>query len=64
MMDDDDLAGYLTVKEFCHRSGIGKTFFYEQVKAGRIRTFKVSYKKTLVPRSELGWLARGESEAA
>ena len=40
-----------TVAEFCQSLSIGKTHFYEEVKAGRINILK-SGRKTLVPVSE------------
>lgn len=38
-------------REFCRAVGIGKTHFYKQVKAGKIKTIKDG-RKTLVPVSE------------
>lgn len=40
-----------TVAEFCHSLSIGKTRFYAEVKAGRIKVLK-SGRKTLVPIGE------------
>ena len=40
-----------TVAEFCESVAIGKTRFYAEVKAGRIKILK-SGRKTLVPLSE------------
>lgn len=39
------------VSDFCRAHGIGRTFFYEEVKRGEIRTIKVG-SRTLVPDSE------------
>lgn len=40
-----------TVNEFCEALRIGRTFFYSEVKAGKIKIRKAG-RKTLVPRSE------------
>lgn len=59
-------ASPLTVREFCERVRIGKTFFYEQVKAGRIEIMKAG-RKTLVPADQVEFwnaLCRGASGAA
>ncbi|MEG3620342.1 DNA-binding protein [Magnetovibrio sp. PR-2] len=46
------------VNDFCRAHGIGRTFFYEQVKLGKISTIKVG-NRTLVPDSEaLAWQER------
>lgn len=38
--------------EFCDALSIGRTMFYQQLKAGRIRVLKVGT-RTLVPASEV-----------
>jgi excisionase family DNA binding protein len=43
--------GAITVDGFCDRYNIGRTTFYSEVKAGRIRPVKVG-RKTLVPEME------------
>ena len=44
------------VKEFLAAYGIGRTKFYEEVKAGRLKTRKVG-KRTLITRSDAdAWL--------
>jgi excisionase family DNA binding protein len=49
--------GAITVDGFCHRFSIGRTTFYAEVKAGRIRPVKVG-RKTLIPEAEVErWLA-------
>jgi excisionase family DNA binding protein len=40
-----------TVEEARHMMNIGRTKFYEEVKAGRLRTVKLG-KKTLIPAAE------------
>jgi len=39
--------GAMTVKEFCRKYGIGRTKFYEEINAGRLRAVKCG-KRTLV----------------
>jgi len=41
----------LSVSEFCNSCAIGRSLFYEEVKAGRIKVLKVG-KRTLVPATE------------
>jgi excisionase family DNA binding protein len=49
--------GAITVDGFCDRYNIGRTTFYAEVKAGRIRPVKVG-RKTLIPEPEAArWLA-------
>ncbi|MCW8916744.1 MAG: hypothetical protein OQK24_12950 [Magnetovibrio sp.] len=46
------------VDDFCRAHGIGKTFFYEEVKKGNLKIIKVG-SRTLVPDSEArAWQAR------
>lgn len=48
----------LSVAEFCQAVGIGRSFFYEQLKAGRIKAVKAG-RRTLVPATEVAnWLGR------
>jgi excisionase family DNA binding protein len=48
----------LSVAEFCAAAGIGRSFFYQEVKAGRIMVLKAG-RRTLVPTTELNnWLER------
>lgn len=55
-MSNED-RGARSVAEFLLWAGIGKTQFYEEVKAGRLRVVKVGT-KTLVPdESGKAWLA-------
>lgn len=54
--DDDDLGAF-TVAEFCRRFSIGVTSFYEQVKAGRLRTVKVGRKTLVLRRDARAWIA-------
>lgn len=47
-----------SVTEFCASTGVGKTRFYAEVAAGRIRPVKCG-SRTLIPASELqAWLER------
>ena len=39
------------VDDFCHAHGIGRTFFYDEVKKGEIKPIKIG-RRTLVPDSE------------
>lgn len=48
---------FLTVPQFLREFPVGRTRFYEEVKAGRIRIIK-SGSRTLVPASELDRLER------
>lgn len=52
--ENDKTTGKLlfSVKEFCEIVGIGRTTFYQEVKAGRIKAKKMG-RSTLIPKSEL-----------
>ena len=39
------------VDDFCRAHGVGRTFFYEQVKHGKIKIIKIG-SRTLIPDSE------------
>jgi excisionase family DNA binding protein len=52
MHTDGTPRAALTVAAFCEALSIGRTTFYEQVRAGRIRVLKVGT-RTLVPTSEV-----------
>jgi hypothetical protein len=46
------------VDEFCISHGIGRTYFYDEVKRGQIKTFKVG-KRTLISDIEAkAWQSR------
>ena len=46
------------VNEFCISHGIGRTYFYDEVKRGQIKTFKVG-KRTLISDIEAkAWQSR------
>ena len=52
--ENDKTTGKLlfSIKEFCEMVGIGRTTFYQEVKAGRIKAKKMG-RSTLIPKSEL-----------
>lgn len=54
----DRLPTFLTIPEFLREYPVGRTRFYEDVRAGRIRIIK-SGTRTLVPSSELDKLLTG-----
>ena len=56
-MTVDKSTGALTVSEFCETYSIGRTFLYEQLKAGRLSAVKAG-KKTLILRDEAERWAR------
>lgn len=58
----DRLPTFLTVPQFLREYPVGRTRFYEDVRAGRIRILK-SGTRTLVPASELDRLL-AECDAA
>ena len=47
-----------SVKEFCESVGIGKTFFYAEVKAGRIKTLKAGRKTLVLVSEKLAYLEK------
>jgi hypothetical protein len=53
----DRLPTFLTIPQFLREYPVGRTRFYEEVRAGRIRILK-SGARTLVPASELERLVR------
>lgn len=57
MMEDDALIGAVTISEFCKTYNIGRTFLYEEIKAGRLSARKAGT-KTLILKSEAARWAR------
>ncbi|AIB12897.1 hypothetical protein ABAZ39_13040 [Azospirillum argentinense] len=54
----------LTIPEFLSSTGIGRSLFYEEVKAGRIKIIKVGA-RTLIPATEpMAWVARLSGDTA
>ena len=56
-MNSDELAGALTVSEFCETYNVGRTFFYQEINSGRLSARKAGT-KTLVLKSEADRWAR------
>lgn len=52
MYPNPGLKAALSVTEFCHALGIGRTCFYERVRLGQIKVLKVGT-RTLVPIGEV-----------
>jgi len=50
------------VDDFCQAHGIGRTYFYDEVKRGEIKPIKVG-KRTLVPNVEAQAWQRRKAEA-
>ena len=48
--------GALTVDEFCSWAGIGRSKFYNEVKAGRIRVRKIGRKSVVAMADAQAWL--------
>jgi excisionase family DNA binding protein len=56
-MNDENLAGALTVAEFCGAFNVGRTFLYNEIKNGRLSACKAG-SKTLILRCEAARWAR------
>ena len=50
-MEDANPAGAFTVSTFCRTFNVGRTFLYQEIKAGRLSACKAG-SKTLILRSE------------
>lgn len=50
MAERDQVAS--TIADTCRRLSVGKTTFFELVKSGRLKVFKLG-RKTLVPEAEI-----------
>lgn len=48
---NDGLAGAYTLSAFCRAYGVGRTFLYREIKAGRLSASKAG-SKTLILRTE------------
>lgn len=57
-MEETDEFGALTVSQFCAEYGVGRTFFYEQVKAGDLVACKAGRKTLIRRRDAQRWAAR------
>ena len=47
--------GAMTVKEFCQKYGIGRTKFYEEINAGRLRAVKCGNRTLVLNRDSKAW---------
>lgn len=47
--------GAMTVKEFCRKYRIGRTKFYEEINAGRLRAVKCGTKTLVLNRDGMAW---------
>ena len=54
-----------TILEFCRDFGIGRSFAYDEIKAGRLRTFKVGAATRIAGEDAMAWreLYRGRKAA-
>ena len=50
-----------SVAEFCHMSGIGRTFFYKLVASGRIKTVKPGGRRLVPAEAVREFLSSGEA---
>jgi excisionase family DNA binding protein len=52
-----------SIKDFCERQGIGRTFFYKLLKQGKApRTFSVGSCRRISEEAEREWIAAREAE--
>jgi excisionase family DNA binding protein len=48
----------LSVNEFCHQAGIGRTKLYQEIASGRLKALKCG-RRTIIPLTEFeNWLGR------
>lgn len=55
--------GASSVRSFCERYGISAPTFYNEVRLGRLRTFKVGRRRLVSAQAEHDWIAQREAEA-
>ena len=58
------VAGAKSVDRFCRDYDIGRTTFYTEVNAGRLKIVKLGRKTLVLAEDERSWLARLKGEAA
>lgn len=46
-----------SIQELCDLSGLGRTFLYEEIKAGRLIVTKAGRRSIVLQDDALGWLA-------
>ncbi len=54
----------LSIPEFCHAVGIGRSRVYEEIKAGRLRILKCGRRTLIANEAVTEWLARLSTERA
>jgi excisionase family DNA binding protein len=55
----------LSIVEFCHRYGVGRSKAYEEIKAGRLRAIKIGNRTLIIVDDAEAWLlSRPSSEGA
>ena len=53
-----DSKTVLSVNEFCHQAGIGRTKLYQEIASGRLKARKCG-RRTIIPAAEFeNWLGR------
>jgi excisionase family DNA binding protein len=55
-MNNESLGGMSPLNTICARNGIGRSFCYEQIKAGRLVAVKVGSKTYIKHEDEQAWL--------
>ena len=52
---EDAELGAMSVSEFCRKYGIGRTKFYEEINAGRLRAVKCGMRTLILNRDSISW---------
>jgi len=59
-----DASASSTVKEFAERHKVSRQSVYNEINAGRLRSFKVGKSRRIAFQAEIDWISQREAEAA
>lgn len=54
-IQDNEVLGALTVRDFCQKYRIGNTKAYEEIGSGRLRAVKCGHRTLILVKDALAW---------
>lgn len=54
---ENEARGAMTIANFCHWAGIGRTMVYQEIGSGRLKTVKVGRRRLVIWSDAKAWLS-------